>query len=147
MKILAWILLIALATILIGASICAPYYLTDAGNSFFAGFVSWELLSFLGVIVTITLASAANLHLELNKLEEISEETFAEARAAVRLSAYSLLILFCVAFAVVMIKPTVAGPNWNATLNSLAILIVVFNLGILADLTMAVFHIPVVRKR
>lgn len=134
--------LIALTAVLISASICAPYYLSDDGNSFFKGFVTWELLSFLGVVVTITLASAANLHLELNKLEERTRESFKEARVAVRQSASSLLALFVAAFVLVMVKPTLASPHWNAGVNAVAILIVLFNLAVLTDLTMAVFRIP-----
>ena len=141
-KLIAWVALIGLTATLISASICAPYYLSDEGNSFFKGFVTWELLSFLGVVVTITLASAANLHLELNKLEECTDEGFSEARIAVKQSAYSLLILFVAAFVLVMVKPTLVGLHWNAAVNSVAILIVLFNLAILADLTMGVFRIP-----
>ncbi|RIA35441.1 hypothetical protein DFR49_4218 [Hephaestia caeni] len=144
---IAWVTLIALATVLIGASICQPYYLTDDGNSFFKGFVTWELLSFLGVVVTITLASAANLHLELNKLEEKTDERFPEARNSIRLSAYSLLMLFLAAFVLVVVKPTIDGAHWNAVLNSVAVLIVLFNLAILADLTMAVFRIPPLKDK
>ena len=146
-KAIAWVTLIALTAVLISASVCAPYYLSDDGNSFFKGFVTYELLSFLGVVVTITLASAANLHLELNKLEERSGESFNEARIAVRQCAYSLLLLFALAFVLVMVKPTLDGRHWSAGANSAAILIVIFNLAVLADLTMAVFRIPALEKK
>lgn len=146
-KTLAWITLIALIAVLATASICAPYYLSDDGNSFFKGFVTWELLSFLGVLVTITLASAANLHLELNKLEERSGEAFTEARSAVRNCAYSLLVLFAAALVLVMVKPTVAGQHWNAGINSAVIVILIFNIAVLADLTMAVFRIPALKDK
>lgn len=139
--------LIALAAVLLATSICRPYYLSDTGNSFFKGFVTSEMLSFLGVVVTITLASAANLHLELNKLEERTAEHFSEARDAIRHSAYALLGLFALAFVAVMVKPAVAGNVGSATVNSLAILIVLFSLAVLADLTMAVFRIPAMEQK
>jgi uncharacterized membrane protein YbhN (UPF0104 family) len=145
-KTLAWVTLIALTTVLISVSICAPYYLSDDGNAFFKGFVTWKLLSFLGVVVTITLASADNLHLELNKFEERSNESFIEARAAVRQCAYALLFLFAAAFVLVIVKPTLEGQHLNASINSAAILIVLFNLAVLTDLTMAVFRIPALRE-
>jgi uncharacterized membrane protein YidH (DUF202 family) len=130
------------------ASVCRPYYLSDDGNAFFKAFVNQELLSFLGVVVTITLASAANLHLELNKLEERCEECFPEARQALRMSAYSLLVLFTVAFILVMAKPTMApNQHWSAALNSTVVVIVLFNLAVLADLTMAVFRIPAMKVK
>lgn len=146
-KTIAWTSLIALTGVLLSVSICAPYYLSDAGNSFFRDFVNHEMLSVLGVIVTITLASAASLHLELNKLEERTGEAFPEARAAVKLCAYSLVVMFGFGFATVVGKPWV-GDNQHATaaINSLVVLIFVFSLAILADLTAAVFRIPAIKS-
>jgi hypothetical protein len=46
-----------------------------------------------------------------------------------------------------MVKPTLDGPHWNAGANSVAFLIVIFNLAVLADLTMAVFRIPALKKQ
>ena len=58
----------ALAVVLICA-IYNPSYLSDK-NEFMHHFVNHELLALLGIIMTITLASAASLHLEFNKIEE-----------------------------------------------------------------------------
>ncbi len=147
MKTIAWTLLIALTAILAAASICQPYYLSDAGNDFFRDFVTHEMLAVLGVIVTITLASSASIHLELNKLEERTAGEFPEARRAVKQSCYALVFAFAAAFFVVMAKPWV-GDSQQATaaMNSLSILIFLFSLAIMADLTMAIFRIPAIRK-
>lgn len=56
-------------------SLVKPWVFDDT-NSFLKGFVNHEFLGFMGVIVTITLASAANLFIELNKLEEKIEWLF-----------------------------------------------------------------------
>ena len=57
-------------------------------NPFLKGFVNPKLLSFLGVIVTITLASAANLHIELNKIEEAAgKSAFVNTRVSIKRSA------------------------------------------------------------
>lgn len=147
MKTIAWIILIGLASILIATSICHPYYLSDAGNSFFREFVTHEMLAVLGVIVTITLASSASIHLELNKLEERDAGSFPEARKAVKMSSLALVYAFAVAFVLVMAKPWV-GDNQHATavMNSLSILIFLFSLAIMTDLTMAIFRIPAIRR-
>ena len=147
MKTIAWMMMLTLATILLSTSICSPYYLSDDGNEFFKNFVNHELLSVLGVIVTITLASSASLHLELNKLEEQTGERFSGARSAIKISSYSLIAIFGAAFALVMVKPWVASnQHASAALNSIVILIFLFSLAILADLTMAVFRIPARKK-
>lgn len=138
--------LLALAGMLLSASICSPFYLSDRGNSFFKDFVNHELLSFLGLVVTITLASAANLHLELNKIEERTEEKFSETRVALRRSASALISLFAIAFILVMLKPIFSfNDHIIAMINSFTILIIVFNLAVLGDLTMAVFKITPIR--
>jgi peptidoglycan/LPS O-acetylase OafA/YrhL len=146
-KTIAWILLIILVAILLWVSVYAPYYLSDDGNKFFKDFVNQELLSVMGVVVTITLASAANLHLEINKLQDEIDEDFAEARTAIRLSAYSLIGAFIVAGALVMIKPTAPEDQMTTALfNSGAIVILVFSAALLADLTAAVFDIPPLKE-
>jgi hypothetical protein len=54
---------LALMTGILGAlSFCHSSWLSD-DNTFLKNFVNQELLAVLGVIVTITLASAASLHL------------------------------------------------------------------------------------
>lgn len=140
---LAWVFLVAILTILLAASACSPFLLSDAGNAFLAGFVRQDLLSILAVIVTITLASAGNLHLELNKLQDRTGSPFVHTRRAVRSSAYSLICIFAVAGILVIVKPML-GPDDHATAacNSLAIVLVLFSLHVLLDLTRTVFAIP-----
>lgn len=116
-------------------------------NKFLAGFVNHELLAVLGVIVTITLASAASLHLELNRLEDEHNETFDEARLATKSYAYMLIWLFLAAIALVIVKPILAlSPFSQAIFNSIAILIIILNVMALMDLTGAVFQIPARRR-
>lgn len=116
-------------------------------NKFLANFVNHELLAVLGVIVTITLASAASLHLELNRLEDDHDEGFEEARSATKLYAYLLIWLFLFAIALVIVKPIAAiTPLFEAIFNSVAIFIIVLNVMALMDLTSAVFEIPARRR-
>lgn len=104
-------------------------------------------MAILGVIVTITLASAASLHLELNRLEDDHGETFDEARRATKAYAYMLIWLFLFAIALVIVKPIAAhSPFLEAIFNIFAILIVVLNVMALMDLTGAVFQIPAKRR-
>jgi hypothetical protein len=140
---IAWTALLGLLTVLLTVSACAPYLLSDIGNRFLAGFVNQELLSLLGVIVTITLASAGNLHLELNKLQDRTDRAFERTRRAVKLSAYSLILIFALAGALVIVKPLV-GTDMRATAacNSFAIVLVAFSLFVLTDLTRTILAIP-----
>lgn len=139
---LPWMILIGLMTVLLTVSFAAPYLLDDR-NKFLANFVNHELLSTLGFIVAVTLASAASVHFELNKIEDATGKPFVRTRASLRKSAYSLIVLFAVAGMVVLIKPLVPDvPHNLAVANSFAIAIIFFNLSVLLDLTRTVFKIP-----
>lgn len=150
-KTIAWTAILGLTTILLAASACAPYYLSDQGNEFLKGFVNQELLSLLGVIVTITLASAGNLHLELNKLQDRCGQDFVKTRQSVRWSAYSLIAIFGLGSILVVVKPLLeATQRLTAAANSMAIVIMFFSLFVLLDLIRTTFKIPAattLRKR
>lgn len=138
--------MIALAILLTLISYYNPYYLSDS-NAFLKNFINHEFLSILGFIVALTLASAANLHLELNKIEDQTGKTFKRTRAAIRNSARSLVLAFMAAGVLVIFKPLLIDePMYSALANSIAIVIVFFNLAILHDLTETIFSIPTIKK-
>jgi hypothetical protein len=133
---------VGIATVLLSISFCQPSLIND-DNQFLKEFVSQQLLSTLGIILTVTLASAASLHLELNKIEDETGKPFLRTRQSVRRSAYSLLLIFAAATVLVMVKPLLpTAPVNRAVANAIAVLIVYFNLSVLYDLTRAVFKIP-----
>lgn len=141
-KALPWMILTGVLTVLLSISFSAPHLLDDR-NKFLADFVNQELLGTLGFIVAVTLASAASVHFELNRLEDETGKPFLRTRSSLRRSAYSLIALFASAGMVVLIKPLVPNVPYNiAVANSLAIAIVFFNLSVLLDLTRTVFKIP-----
>lgn len=130
-------------TVLLSISACSPFLLSDDGNSFLKGFVNQELLALLGVVVTITLASAGNLHLEINKIEDRTGRAFSKTRRAVKMSAYSLIVIFVLGGALVVIKPMLGNDRHaTAACNSVAIVLVLFSLMVLVDITRTTFAIP-----
>jgi hypothetical protein len=141
-KWLAWALLLFIFSGLVGAIIHHPTFIDD-NNGFLKDFLDNDLLSVLGFITAVTLASAANIHLHLNQLQNDTGLPFNRARKSLGKSAYSLIFLFGAALVVVTIKPTLPStPRWQAIANSAAILILYFNLSVLFDLTRATFRIP-----
>jgi len=127
-------------------SLATPWVLADS-NTFLKNFVNHEMLAFLGVVVTITLASATNLHFVLNGLEEREQRRgFWKARAAIRRSATSLIVMLLMAIALTVAKPLVvaATPTSGVSaslFNGAALLIVLFNVLVLIDLTQAAFQV------
>jgi Flp pilus assembly protein TadB len=146
-KSISYCILICLGAVVVALAASAPDIIADK-NAFFSAFVNHELLNILGVIVAITLASAAQLHLTLNSVEERlgQSNSFVSTRAGIRSSVYGLIVLFLIALVLVIVKPIIALENWSQTLvNGAAVVIIVWNVLVLISLTEAVFGIaPVV---
>ena len=123
--------------------VCArPGWLSDS-NDFLRNFVNHEYLNVLGVILAITLASLAQAHLVLNRIEEHRERRcFDRTRKEIKSSAYWLIVLFVIGFVIVMAKPIVcAGEIWAAAFNAASIAVLLVYVLILLDITMAMFKI------
>lgn len=129
-------------------TILKPSILSDE-NDFLKGFINHEYLSFMGVLVTITLASAANIHIELNRYDEaLGRSGFERTRANLRHSAFALIAALSLSLANVILKPL--GPvtaEWQAAMNGFALLTIAFSILIVADLTMAAFDLRPLRKQ
>jgi hypothetical protein len=122
--------------------VALPNVLSDAGNTFLRGFVNQELLATLGVIVTITLASAGNMHIELGKIAQRLSIDLDREKQAVRASAYLLLVLLVASLALVTLKPVIAtSERASAFANGIGLFILAWAIAVLYDLTRAAFRI------
>lgn len=154
-KAIAWCAFISANIAWLVLSLSVPWVLGD-NNAFLAGFVNHELIAFLGVMVTVTLASAANLHLSLNRLEEsanragVKHSGFVATRQSVRSSAFWLIGLLLIALMLVVAKPlaTAGATTQRASsfLNGAALMVVLCNILILIDLTQTAFAIGPEKK-
>lgn len=131
----------ALLFILISLVICRPTWIGDE-NGFMKEFVNHEFLNVLGVILAITLASLAQAHLSLNKIEERHGKAVLDrTRSEVKEAASYLIWLFIAGFAVVFAKPLPEGALVGPIFNAASIFILGFYLMVLYDVTIAVFSI------
>jgi hypothetical protein len=93
-KTVSYCILIVLSGVIAAISSSSPSVLSDK-NEFLSRFVGSDLLNTLGVILAITLASAAQLHLAFNAIEERAEKTvFKKSRDGLRQAASWLIGLF-----------------------------------------------------
>jgi hypothetical protein len=106
-------------------------------------FADHEFQSLVGAVVTMTLASATHIHIALKKAEARAGEAFPEnTRRKARLSAFSLIRLMFFAVVIVMAKPLLpAEPSSSSFVNGAAVLVVLFGILILVDLTKLAFSI------
>lgn len=135
--------LLCAITAVIAIAASAPHWLSDK-NTFLKSFVNHELLALLGIILTITLASAANLHLAFNRIEEQFSQRggLAGTRRGVTRGAYWLIGLFVLSVATVVAKPGVLGNDVaEAAFNGAALVFLLWNVLILIEITQLAFAI------
>jgi len=137
---------ICVVVVYIGAwlvlSIDQPWVL-GTNNTLLNSFVDGQFLGFMGVVVTITLASAANIHIELNKIEtSVGTRIFIKTRQKVKLSAFSLIWALTASIVILVCKPFMSASAVGASLaNGAALLVVLICILILVDLTKLAFNI------
>lgn len=120
-----------------------PEFLSD-NNTFLSHFVNHEYLALLGIFVTITLASVANIHFEFNRIEDVlRRRALKKTREKVNCSALSLIVVFGIALVVVVAKPLLGACDLTqALVNSIALSTIMFNILVMADITMLIQKIP-----
>jgi magnesium-transporting ATPase (P-type) len=142
-KAIAYCVLIVSMAIVICCAISAPTLLNDK-NKFLHDFINYELLGVMVVILTITLTSVAQLHLEFNRIEERYKRrnALSRSRGGVRAAAFWLIALFLAAILLVTLKPLLANEDWSETLfNGIGLVILLWNVLILTELTVTIFAI------
>lgn len=142
-KILARCILIVAIGVWVCISLAAPWVLDDT-NSFLRDFANHEFLNVLGLIVAITLASTANLHLQFNQIEDHVRTRFLNStRASVKNSSYWLVFVFVMGIIAVTAKPLLpAHAVSSALVNGFVLLILLSSILVLIDITRLVFQIP-----
>lgn len=106
-----------------------------------------DFIGLMGVIVTITIASAANTHMAIRQIEASAKKKFlSRTRKSVEKSVISLLITMLTSLAIVILKgwPEIS-PLWQSLINVLSVITIIFGLLVLLDLTRLAFIIePVI---
>lgn len=147
-QILSFVFLIVSLACVVCVSAYAPRWIDD-DNTFLKAFISQDLLSILGVILAITLASASQIHLKFNDLEERAGKFFlSNSRKEVKQASYALLFSFVLAVLLVIVKPLFVAHNLGVSfINGFGIWLLFFNILILFDITAGIFSVgPVIRQ-
>ena len=95
--------MIVLSGVIVASSICAPQIL--ASNEFLKGFVNHEILGIMAVIMTISIASIATIHIWFNELEQKHDQrVFGKARREINQSAFVMIWLFVGQLALLIVR-------------------------------------------
>ena len=127
---------------LLAATVFRPHLISDE-NRFLADFVNQNVLAILGVILAITLASAAQIHLALNETESRMKRPFLhKTRIGVHSSSYCLIWLFLASILLVLVKPYfIAWVEWQSFFNGAVLFSLFWMVLIMASLMRLVFAI------
>lgn len=142
-----WAIMIGAAVIVGVLTICIPSAL--ANNTFLNSFVTHEILALLAVVLTITLASIANVHLTITRIikskfadEDKGRLAASPVRAEINSNAWALFWAFLACVGVLLFKGSYPGEAYLVSLmNGAALLILLFNLLVLHDIYQTVFDL------
>jgi hypothetical protein len=135
-------------TLLIGSLIAVvaithfePSWLGDE-NEFMRQFVDEQMLNILGVIIAIFLPSAATLYLRLAEIQRDRGVDLAKYRAAIRWNCGIVVGLFAATVVLLIFKGSVSDvKELTSAANGLTLVVLLANLLVLVDLTIAMFDV------
>lgn len=123
--------------------VCKAQWLSD-DNHFLNEFVGTSLITVVGVLATIGLSIAGNLHLELTRVDnEQDTPVFDDARRDLKHTGYGLAAMLFVSVIVAVAKQPLATlfPNWGAhAANGIALVLMVIVFLLVIDVTGAYFE-------
>lgn len=136
MKTLGTVFLMVMGGVVIALSVCAPSVLSNK-NKFLEGFVTHEILSMLSVIMTISIATIATIHIWFNELEsKHATKVFGKARREINQSAMYFIYAFICELLVLVVRslPVFNNPTAESLLNGLSLMILLFSVFTLIDI-------------
>ena len=138
---MAWVRLGIVVSLLSGIIYMFPSVLSDQ-NRFLQDFLDNDLLSVLGFVAAVTLGSLGGTYLQVSRVEIALQKDLSAAKAALKLSAGSIVIAFGFSFVLLVVKDLLPVKEvYQAVANASAIVIVYVYLEILWDITFTTFRV------
>lgn len=125
---------IVAAGVLVAVSVCRPEIL--AKNKFLEGFINHEILNIMGVIMTISIATIATIHIWFNELEDKhKQKVFGPARREINQSAFYFIALFLLQLLLLVVRSFFEGNDLAMSLfNSGSLLLLICSVITLVDI-------------
>ena len=143
MQSIFWVILFLSFESIVLVSVYLPQFLVK--NHFLENFINHGLLNILAIVMTVTAASAANLHFVFNRAEETINQPgyFRSARKEIIGGVYWLIALFLAAVIVLILRSHfIENVVAVSFLNGFGLLILLINVLVLVDVNSTVFAIP-----
>ncbi|WAB77215.1 hypothetical protein [Rhodopseudomonas palustris] len=139
---------IAMITVALCATFSTPEFF--AKNTFLSSFITFELLNILAVILTVTLASIANIHLSLNKIVRAvfkdrakGTEAANRVRREINQNGWLLFWLFIAACGLLFFKGAYETPPVFVLsfVHSFGLVLLLTNMLVLCDIYQVIYQI------
>ncbi|PYF04492.1 hypothetical protein BJ122_103146 [Rhodopseudomonas faecalis] len=139
---------IAMITVALCATFAEPEFF--AKNAFLGSFITFELLNILAVILTVTLASIANIHLSLNRIVRAAfkdrakgTEAANRVRSEINQNGWLLFWLFIAACGLLFLKGAYEAPTVFVLsfVHSFGLIVLLTNLLVLCDTYQVIYQI------
>lgn len=139
MRPVQFISLLIFAALLVAVSICSPETLSK--NQFLDEFVNHEYINVIAVIVTVSLVSVTQIHLEYSRIERrFDVRVFGEARGTINLGALILTSMLLLAFLISFVRAEVSTDLVQLSLtHGAALLTILASVFIMYDLVRTVY--------
>jgi hypothetical protein len=118
----------------VSVSVCNPAVISN--NKFLADFIEDQILNILAVIMTISIASIATIHIWFNELEaKYDKKVFGPARHQVNQSAFFFIACFVVEIIVLIVRAWFDGNSTAIALfDGVAMIVLLCSVFTLIDL-------------
>jgi len=143
-----FIILVAFILFCAVSTVSVPTFLAE--NIFLQGFINHEILALLAIILAITFASVANIHLALNRIimrtvgrkKERGQQASQKVRREVNSNAWLLFWAFIVCVISLIVKGSMPDHTYIVSaMNGVALAVLLLNVLVFYDIYRAIFAI------
>lgn len=133
------IAILILTALFVALSICSPDFLSK--NKFLVDFVNHEYINVLSVVVTVSLVSVTQIHLEYSRIERrFKVKVFEEARKTINLGALLLTSMLVLSFVISFIRAELIGnPIAVSLIHGISLITVITCVFVMYDLVRTVY--------
>jgi hypothetical protein len=141
----SFFLLAIVSVFFVASAVCEPQIVL--GNKLLLSFVHDQMINIVAILVTITTASAAQLHLTLNEIEKGEGKTiFSRTRKEIKDNVLVIVIVFIAEIFFLVLLDWLEGARGQCVVIGLMIVSLILAILLMYDIVGSIFKIPAFPK-
>jgi hypothetical protein len=134
-------LLLPIGLFFVAAAVCDPTLIL--ANHLLMGFVHDQMINIIAILVTITTASAGQLHLSLNEIERAEKRIlFVRTRKEIRDNVLWIVGIFIVEIALLLLLDWIENQRGDAFIVGAMVTALILAILLMYDIVDSIFKIP-----